>query len=133
MSNRDHYPNGAARAPRRRSFNLYALLGVVGVLGVLAFVLSVVSPDDDDMQQEFVQRSESRQCLVQNCRSLTSFRVTLFDPLYCALAARTAVSFRYSAIEHVRMLGATAGSRVFCSRTGDRSPPTRSSFHFLSV
>jgi len=57
MINRDNYATGAARPPQRRNFNLYALFGIASVLGILAFVFSVISPYDDDIQQELVQRS----------------------------------------------------------------------------
>jgi hypothetical protein len=126
--NLDHYAIGEARAPRRRSFNLYALFGLAGALGVLAFIFSAVSPEDDDIQQEFAQGPESRQCLVQNCKSITSIRVTLVDPVHFAVVARTLLSFRYTALERVRMPSVKIGAMVFRSRTGDRSPPTRSSF-----
>jgi hypothetical protein len=59
----------AVATPLRRRRNSGSVrrvvFGLVGVLGVLAFIFSAVSPDDDEIQQEFAQGSKSRQDVVR--------------------------------------------------------------------
>ena len=51
--------------------------GLLTALGLLAFLFSVVSPYDDDVQQEFVQGKKPTQCVVvklQSCLRGSYFR-----------------------------------------------------------
>jgi len=65
MDAQPSYRQCAATAPVlscRQGRRYYcARWGLIGVFGVLAFLFSAVSPDDDDIQQEFVQASKSKQ------------------------------------------------------------------------
>src|ERR1700694_2060851 len=45
------------------------LFGLLTALGLLAFFFSVVSPYDDDVQQELVQGKKPKQCVVLNCKA----------------------------------------------------------------
>lgn len=117
-----------AAAPSRRNPSRSAVLRLVGVLGVLAFVFSAVSPDDDDIQQEFIQGTKIRQCVIQNCKSTPSTRACLVNPIHCALVRQRLSSILCFAIERVSTSDAQIRPAIFSSRTGDRSPPTKSSW-----
>ena|SRR6516164_1451017 len=111
----------------RHSSNSYAMFAFAGVLGVLAFVFSAVSPYDDEIQQEFFKCPETRQFVVQNCKPIRGIRITVIDLVDHALFLRGLVCFRCSWVEQVRVSDVEIRAAIFCSQTGDRSPPTRSS------
>jgi hypothetical protein len=46
-----------------------ALPRLLAALGVLAFIFSATCPDDDDIQQKFLQSSKSKQRVVANYKS----------------------------------------------------------------
>jgi len=124
----DH--SGVAAAPLRERPNssaTRAVLGLVGVLGVLAIIFSAVSPNDDEIQQEFSLRTKTRQCLVRNWNSIPSVRLTLVNPVHYAVVPRSLSSVRCSAIERVLICDLKIGATAFPSRACGRSPPTRSS------
>jgi len=109
-----------------------AMFGLIGVLGVLAFIFSAVSPDDDEIQQEFAQGSKTRQGVVRNWKSIPSVRVTLIRPVHYAIVPRSLPSARCSAIERVAIYDVKIGATAFPSGTCGRSPPTNSSCSSLS-
>jgi hypothetical protein len=84
------------RRPRRRGYHR-ALLVLFVAFGALAFIFSAISPDDDDIQQV-------RSALAPPTPQFASFYVT----------ARVSVPD-----DEIK-------ARVCSSRTGDRSPPTKS-------
>ena len=112
-----NYPQRTIKAvsfslrPRRLGHHC-ALLGLIGALGVLAFIFSAVSPDDDDIQQEFVQSSKSKQFVLANYKTVSNLCTFLINTVSSAI--RVSIPDKFSA-------------RIFTSRTGDRSPPTKSS------
>lgn len=103
------------------------MLGLIGVLGVLAFILSAVSPEDDDIEQEFVHGKTKREYVVQNWRSIPSIRGARVIPVHTAAVPRSLSSFCCSAIGRARVYHIKLGATVFCSRIGGRSPPTKAS------
>ena len=131
MINCDHCIIAEAPLRERPTSNCYAVFGLVGVLGVLAFIFSAVSPDDDDIQQEFVQGSKTRQVVVQNFKSIPSIRV-LINSVHYVFVPQGLTSLRCSAIERVRICDPKIGATIFRSRTGDRSPPATSSCSSLN-
>lgn len=105
----------------------YTLLGIVSVLGVLAFVLSAVSPADDDVQQEFVQATKSRHSVVQNCKSLprgkASWKRLVWrgrNPGNCAFI----LSFPVERVGGAEL--SFWATTPFAYRASDRSPPVPS-------
>jgi uncharacterized membrane protein len=100
------------------------LLGLVAALGVMGFVFSVVSPDDDSIQQVFTQ---SRKTAVQapvkdGCRG--GARITLAQ-VYLSHAVRPQ-PWTSSPLDVATATGAPA--IVLVRIASDRSPPS----HFLS-
>ena len=104
-----------------------AVFRLVGVLGILAFLFSVVSPYDDEIQQEFAQGTKTRRCVVRNWKSIPNVRITLVNPVCCAIVPRRLPFVRCSAIERVLICDVEIGATAFPSQTSGRSPPTRSS------
>lgn len=125
VTKHDHRTIAAPLLRRCPSFS--AVLGLVSVLGVLTFVFSAVSPYDDDIQQEFIQGTNGRQCVVHTCKLACSSRAYLVNPVCCALIPQRLSSFRCFVIEGVFTSNAQIGAAIFGGRTGDRSPPTQSS------
>jgi hypothetical protein len=124
------FDHGAVAAPLRERPNSAAtrcaVFCLAGVLGVLAFIFSAVSPDDDEIQQEFAQGTKTRRCLVRNWKSIPNVRITLVNPVCCAIVPRRLPSVRCSAIERVLIPDDEIGATAFASQTSGRSPPTRS-------
>jgi hypothetical protein len=103
------------------------LPSLLAALGVLAFIFSVTCPDDDDIQQEFLQSSKSKQCVIANCNALSNlrtFRIYTFPP---ALAPPTPAIASYYLTACVSVTGNEIKCRVCSRTTGDRSPPSKSS------
>jgi hypothetical protein len=127
-----NYPQRAIKAepllPRRtcRIGHRRALLGLLGAFGVLAFVISAASPVDDDIQQEFFQSSKSRQCFLANNKTVCS-RTFRICTVRSALAPPTPQFASFYVTARVSVPDDEIKARVCSSRTGDRSPPSRSS------
>ena len=112
--------------PRRRSRH-YALLSTLAAFGLIAFIFSAISPDDDNLQQEFFQSSKSKQCLLANHKALSNlqtFRMCIFSS---ALAPPTTQCASYDVTARVSAPDDEIKGRIYSSRTGDRSPPTKTS------
>ena len=126
-----NYPQHAKAEPLfprrpRRLGSRSALLSLLGVFGVLAFILSATSPDDDDIQQEFSQTSRAKQCVLANYKALSNIRAFRI----CAVRSVLAPPMPQFASYYVTSLVAVPDAikaEVYRSRTGDRSPPTKSS------
>ena len=126
-----NYPQHAKAEPlfprrARRLGSRSALLSLLGVFGVLAFILSATSPDDDDIQQEFSQTSRAKQCVLANYKALSNIRAFRI----CAVRSVLAPPMPQFASYYVTSLVAVPDAikaEVYRSRTGDRSPPTKSS------
>ena len=120
-----NYPQRAIKVkpllPRRALPSLLALLGVV------AFLFSATCPDDDDIQQEFLHTSKSKQCVFANYKELSNlytFRIYTLDP---ALAPPTPEVASHYLTAYVSVTSNEIKCRVCSRTTGDRSPPTKSS------
>jgi hypothetical protein len=120
----DHYGTAAIHTREFHRSNRYEVLGLIGVLGVLAFILSAVSPEDDEIQQEFIQGKTKRECVVRNWKSIPSIHSACVNPVHCSVVPRSLSSFCCSAIGPARVSEVKPGATVFCSRIGGRSPPT---------
>jgi hypothetical protein len=101
------------------------LLRLLAALGVLAFIFSATSPDDDDIQQEFYRTSKSKPCAFVNYKAVSNLRTFRIGAVCSALAANVAISSHFDTAG-VSVPGYDKG-RVCSGRTGDRSPPTKSS------
>ena len=114
-----------ARRPRHRS-HYHAVLSLLAAFGVLAFVFSVISPDDDDIQQDFFQGSKSKQCVRADYNAVSSLQTFRICAVYSALAQLTPRFAHYYVAALVAVPSDEIKSRVCGSRTGERSPPYRS-------
>jgi hypothetical protein len=115
-----------ARRPRRFG-RQYALLSLLAAVGVLAFIFSAISTVDDDIQQEFFfQRSKSEQCVLANYNAVSNLRTFRVRTVHSALAPPTPQFASYDVTARVSVPGDEIKGRVCSGRTGDRSPPTKS-------
>jgi len=114
------------RRPRRLGHHS-ALLSLLGVFGVLAFILSATSPDDDDIQQEFSQTSRTKQCVLANYKALSNIRAFRICAVRSVLAPPMPQFASYYVTSLVAVPDDEIKAEVYGSRTGDRSPPTKSS------
>jgi hypothetical protein len=129
-----NYPQRAIKAepllPRRpcRLGHHCVLLGLLGAFGALAFIFCAISPDDDDIQQEFFQSSKSKQCVLANYKAVSNLRRTLrICTVRSALASPTPQFASYYVPACVSVPDDEIEDRVCSSKTGDRSPPIKSS------
>jgi hypothetical protein len=120
-----NYPQRAIRAeplmPRR------ALPSLLAALGVLAFIFSATCPDDDDIQQEFLQSNKSKQCVFANYKALSNVSTRRIYTLHPALAPPTPEIASHYLTTYVPITGNEIKCRISSRTTGDRSPPTKSS------
>jgi hypothetical protein len=100
-------------------------LTLLVAFGVFAFIFSAISPDDDDIQQEFCKTSESRQCTFINSKAVSNLRIFQIRAIHSALAPSAPQSPSQFVIARVSLPGDEIKDRVCSSRSGDRSPPTR--------
>jgi hypothetical protein len=115
-----------SRRPRRLRHRR-ALLGLLGAFGVLAFIFSAISATDDDIQQEFVHGSKSKQCVRANYKAVSNLRTFRICTVRSALAPPTSQFASYYVTARVSVPDGEIKGRVCSSRTGDRSPPAKSS------
>jgi hypothetical protein len=104
-----------------------ALARLLAALGVLAFIFSATCPDDDDIQQEFLQSSRSKQYVFANYKALSNrsaFRIYTLRP---ALTSPTPEIASHYLTAYVFVTSNEIKCRVCSRTTGDRSPPTKSS------
>jgi hypothetical protein len=101
---------------------LWRVLRVIGLCGTLAFLISVASPADDDVQQEFLAcRTRQRTVRLQQVThpSAAAGRIVPVNALLITCGwqqpARTPIDI---AIDLYQLPGA-----ISAHQTGDRSPP----------
>jgi hypothetical protein len=120
-----NYPQRAIKAepllPRR------ALPSLLASIGVLAFIFSATCPDDDDTQQEFLQSSKSKQCVIANYKALSNLSTFRIYTLCPALVPPTPKIASHYLAAYVSVTGNKIKCRVCSRTTGDRSPPSKSS------
>jgi hypothetical protein len=124
-----NYPERAIKVeqfPRRlhRRY-LCALLSLLVALGVLAFVFSAISPIDDDIQQEFYQSPKSKEFVLPH-KKVSNLRSFPAHTLHSALPSSKPQFAGHKPAVCVFVPGDEIKARVCSSRSGDRSPPTRS-------
>jgi hypothetical protein len=103
------------------------LFGLLTTLGLLAFFFSVVSPYDDDVQQEFVQGKKPKQCVVLNCKAARAVRTLVTNKVRSALPPQGLLIISCGVVRHTLVPDEEILRAIACSGTGDRSPPSRSS------
>lgn len=103
------------------------LLGLLGALGVLALVVSVVSPDDDGIQQECTQGYRLKQFAAANYRAAREVRTLGTSTVRSALLPQGLRIIHCAVSERVLIADKKILGTIFGNRTGDRSPPTTSS------
>jgi hypothetical protein len=121
----DHCASAATPLRGRHRFSCYAVLGLVGVLGVLAFIFSAVSPDDDEIQQEFIKGLKLDNVL-SRIASRYRARVTFINPVHYAFVPRGLASFRCSVIERAHISEVRIGAHNY-------QQPDRRSFSFYQI
>jgi len=107
---------------RHRLGHHCACLGLIGIFGVLAFLFSAISPDDDDIQQEFVQNNKAKQLAVANykVRELRTFCTSNIRP---ALLPQTLPAICCGVRERARIVDKRIPGTILSRRTAARSPP----------
>lgn len=111
----------------RRLGRSAALLRLLAAFGILSITFSAISPDDDDIQQEFFQSGKSKQCVLADYKAVSSLLTFRICTIRSALAPPTPQSASYYVTARVSVPDDEIKSRV-CSRTAsDRSPPAKSS------
>jgi hypothetical protein len=117
------YSRPSSRCRHRRRCGLFGLLAA---LGVLAFFFSVISPADDDVQQEFIQGNKPKQLAAANHKSADDGHIHGTNKVRYALIARspsiscfTSSSFDVAEPSEIAALFQRNLSR-------DRAPPAQS-------
>jgi hypothetical protein len=103
------------------------LFGFLITFGLLAFFFSIVSPHDDDVQQEFVQGQKSKQCVVANWKAARAVHTFGTNKVRSALLPQRLLIFCCGVVRHALVPDTEILRTIFSSGTGDRSPPSRSS------
>jgi hypothetical protein len=114
-----------SRRPRRCGHR-FPLLSLLAAFGFLAFIFSAISPVDDDIQQECFQHSKSKQCVLANYKAASNLRTFRIYTVHSAVAPPTPQFASYDVTARASVPGDEIKGRVCSSRTGDRSPPTKS-------
>jgi hypothetical protein len=120
------WPPARLQLPYTKRLSRCVLFGLLTTLGLLAFCFSVVSPNDDDVQQEFLQSSKSRQCFLANYKTVSS-RTFRICTVRSALSPPTTQFASYDVTARVSAPDDEIKGRICSSRTGDRSPPPKTS------
>jgi hypothetical protein len=103
------------------------LFGFLVTLGFLAFFFSVVSPYDDDVQQEFVQGQKPKQCVVANYKAAREVHTFGTNKVRSALLPQRLPIFCCGVVGHALVPDEEILRTISSNGTGDRSPPSRSS------
>src|SRR6266852_2630314 len=105
----------------------WILFGLLTTLGLLAFFFSVVSPYDDDVQQEFVQGKKPKQCVVLNCKAACAVHTFGTNKVRSTLLPQRLPIICCSVVRHALVPDEEILRSISSSEIGDRSPPSRSS------
>jgi hypothetical protein len=103
------------------------LFGLLSTLGLLAFFFSVVSPYDDDVQQEFVQGKKPKQLVVANCKAVCAVHTFGTNKVRSTLLPQRLPIICCSVVRHALVPDEEILRSISSSEIGDRSPPSRSS------
>jgi hypothetical protein len=132
VSKRDRSASLATSLRQSHRFDRYTVFGLIGTVGVLALVFSVLSPNDDETQQEFAQGSKIRQCVARNWKSLSSDRSTPVNPVQHVFPGQSLSLSFSSATRRVVISDLKIGATTFRSRTSGRSPPATTILQHLN-
>jgi hypothetical protein len=100
------------------------VFALIGTLGVLALLFSALSPNDDEIQQEFAQGRKNRQYGAQSWKSLSSDRNTPVNPVLDVFVGQLLPSFCCLVTGRVVISDLKIGATTVRSRIVGRSPPT---------
>jgi hypothetical protein len=103
------------------------LFGLLTTLGLLAFFFSVVSPCDDDVQQEFVQGKKPKQCVVLNCKADCAVHTFGTNKVRSVLLPQRLLTICCGVVRDALVQDEEILRSISSSAVGDRSPPSRSS------
>jgi hypothetical protein len=104
----------------RQSLSAFCVL--LFTLGVAAFVFSAISPDDDDVQQEFVQQKSSHSARIQDCSTTPTVPLSRSSRLaYLRSMTTPALLNRY--VQASVLILVNPARNVFASVDVNRSPP----------
>lgn len=103
------------------------LFGLLTTLDGLAFFFCVVSPYDDDVQQEFVQGKKLKQCVVLNCEAACAVHTFGTNKVRSALLPQRLLIICCGVTRHAFVPDEEILRTISTSGIGDRSPPSRSS------
>jgi hypothetical protein len=121
---RDSSATLPTRLRQSHRFDQYVVFRLIGTVGVLALVFSALSPNDDEIQQEFAQSRKNRQCVDQNWKSVSSDRNAPVNPVQDVFVAQILPSSCRSVTGRVVISDLKIAAATFRSRIGGRSPPT---------
>jgi hypothetical protein len=123
------HPVKAARLRRQLPYAILShgcvLFGLLTALGLLAFSFSVVSPYDDDVQQEFIQGKKPKQCVVANCTAACAVHTLGTNKVRSALLPQRLLIMCCGVVRHALVPDDEVLRKISSSGTGDRSPPSR--------
>ena len=97
---------------------------LIGLFGSLAFIFSAVSPEDDDFQQEFVQGTKTRQCLVRNIQSISIVNVVNNKSVRHAAILCSLSFLKHTFTSCVLHLAVSGVATILSTPIVGRSPPS---------
>ena len=121
------WPPSRFQLPYTMRLSHGCLFGLLLTLGLLAFFLSVVSPYDDDVQQEFIQGKKPKQCVVVNCKTARAVHTLDKHKFRSALLPQRLLTICCSVVRHPLVPDEKILRTIASSGIGDRSPPSRPS------
>ena len=99
--------------------------GLLAAIGFLAFMFSAVSPNDDDVQQEFVQSNKPKQLLVANHKASRDARTFGVHRVPPAILQQLALDIDFAATHQRDASAHLAILRTASNASRDRSPPAK--------
>ena len=100
---------------------------MIAAIGVLAFFFSAVSPNDDDIQQEFIQGNKPKQVSVSNHKNGHETPKLGAGRTHLAFASRHSLQV-FAGFMRSDFAGDEAASLTrFVSQSIGRAPPTKTS------
>jgi hypothetical protein len=104
-------------------FGRFVIGSCNGYDGLAPLLLAVIG----ELQQEFFLSSKSKQCILANYKAVSNLRAFRICTVPTALAPPTPQFARYYVTARLSVRDNEIKAKVCSSRTGDRSPPTKSS------
>jgi hypothetical protein len=115
-----------ASSRRRHAFGHRCFrLGLIGAFGVLAFLFSVVSPYDDDIQQEVIELHKPKQTILITYKAPSHIR-GLRIKTATSSALMPSAHMLVAAVEQIYLPGEADPAKIVGKPIGERSPPANS-------